>query len=87
MGNHNINSGGLHLNHREKVFSIEHLIVSQISIANLFFSEKNLGVLFALQYCLLTGFNTGIFHSCLHYDYCSNLIYSEKSMQHMPSCI
>lgn len=39
---------------------------------------KNLGVLFALQYCLLTGFNTGTFHSCLHYDYYSNLIYSEK---------
>lgn len=36
MENHNIN-GGLHLNHREKVFSVEQLIASQISIAKLFF--------------------------------------------------
>lgn len=41
MENHNINSGGLHLNHREEVFSVEQLIASQISIAKLFFSVKN----------------------------------------------
>lgn len=87
MENHNINSGGLHLNHREKVFSVEQLIASQISIAKLFFQWRMVGVLFALQYCLLTDFNTGTFHSWLHYDYCGNLIYSEKSMQYVPSCI
>lgn len=48
MENHNINSGGLHLNHRAKVFSIEQLIASQISIENLFFQWRILG--FCLHY-------------------------------------